>query len=164
MIAVGLMFTGAVLLVNGLAMLGAVENRSCAVMNLFVGALDVFIAVQAAMSGDTFLAAKVLLFGFTYLWVAYNSLMRVSDGRAFGWYCAFVAALAVPTALITFDGGSRWFGFFWLTWATLWFLFFLMLAFEIKRIVAFVGVFTIVLGVGTAMVPGYLMAAGKWAG
>lgn len=164
MVAIGLMFTGAVLLVNGLAMLGAVDSRSGAVMNLFVGTLDVFIAVDAAVRGDTFLATKVFLFGFTYLWVAYNSLMRVTDGRAFGWYCAFVAALAFPTALITFDEGSGWFGVFWLTWAALWFLFFLILALGMERIVVMVGVLTIFLGVTTAMVPGYLMAAGRWSG
>jgi hypothetical protein len=38
---VGLLYVGAVLFVNGLLLIGAVEGRSAAPINLFVGALQV---------------------------------------------------------------------------------------------------------------------------
>jgi putative amide transporter protein len=164
MVGVALMFTGAVLLANGLALMGQVEARSCAAINLFVGGLDLVVALQAGFTGDTFTMGKVLLFGFTYLWLAYNSLMRVEDARAFGWYCAVVAVLAFPTAAITFSDGSEWFGAFWLIWGALWLLFFVMLGLGIKGMDMFAGLVTVAIGVGTALVPGYLMVAGKWAG
>jgi hypothetical protein len=158
------MFTGAVLLANGLALLGAVDPRSVAAANLFGGGLNLVVALQVGFAGDTFTAGKVLLFGFTYLWLAYNSLMRVEDFRAFGWYCAFVAVLAFPTAAITFDDGSGWFGIFWLTWGALWLLFFVMMGLGVRGLEILAGAFTIVAALGTAVVPGYLLVSGKWAG
>lgn len=163
--AVALMFTGAVLTVNGLALLGAIDPKSATTANLFGGLLNIIIALQVGFSdGDSFTSGKMLLFGFTYLWLAYNSLMGISDMRAFGWYCAFVAVLAFPTAAITFDEGAGWFGIFWLTWAFLWLTFFIMMGLRVKGLEIFAGMFTIAAALGTAMIPGYLIIAGKWAG
>lgn len=164
MVNVALMFTGAVLIVNGLSLLGKIDARSGAVLNLFVGSLNLAVAMIVGVQGDSFTAGKLLLFAFTYLWVAYNALMRVDDGRAFGWYCLFVAALAFPTAFITFDEGSGWFGVFWLSWGALWFVFFLLLALDMKRLTQFAGVATLFIALATCMIPGYLLVAGQWSG
>jgi hypothetical protein len=43
MSAVGLMFVGAVLFVNGLLFLGRIDGKGAATFNLFVGALQVAI-------------------------------------------------------------------------------------------------------------------------
>ena len=161
---VGLLFVGAVLLVNGLGLLGQVDARSGAVLNAFVGALTGAIALNAGFTGDTFTAAKLLLFSFTYLWVAYNAWARVDDGRAFGWYCLFVAVVAAPIALITFDDGDGWFGLFWASWAALWLVYFFILALGVDRLTKVAGVATLVIAVTTCVVPGFLLVSGKWAG
>ena len=161
---VGLLFVGAVLVVNGLALLGRVDARSGAILNFLVGALTLAIALHAGFTGDTFTAAKLLLFAFTYLWVAYNAWARVDDGRAFGWYCLFVAVVALPIAAITFDDGDGWFGLFWTSWGLLWLLYFFILALGASRLTRFAGVVTLAIAVGTCVLPGFLLVSGKWEG
>src|SRR5882757_8319034 len=109
MIGVALMFTGAVLLLNGLALLGKVDPHSIAGFNLVGGLLNIGAALQAGLTQDTFSAGKLFLFGITYLWLAYNALTNEQDWRAFGWYCGFVAAMAFPTAAITLNASANWF-------------------------------------------------------
>ena len=166
MLGVALMFTGAVLLVNGLALINKVDSHSVAFFNLIGGLLNVGIAVWAGITDNVFGAGQLFLFGFTYLWLAWNALTKQADWRAFGWYCAFVAVMAFPTAAMTYSDGAPWFGTFWITWGGLWYLFFLMfgLGLSLRRINAFAGATTILIGVGTAMVPGYLLTSGTWAG
>lgn len=164
MTSVGLMFAGVALLVNGLALLGRVDARSVVAVDLLVGGLQLGIALTVGFQGESFAASQTLLFSFTYLWLAYNSLMKVTDARAFGWYCLFVTTVAVPTSFVTFDDGGPWFGVFWLVWATLWFLFFLLLALGKERIMAATGAFTVFVGVATCMVPGFLITSGRWDG
>src|SRR5687768_6441638 len=98
-----------------------IENKDVAVMNIFTGAVNSVVAVIALVYGIrnddvTFfaLAGFVLLFGFTYLWVAFNQFTGVA-GRGLGWFCLFVAVTAVPTGIITFDNSegdifSLWLG------------------------------------------------------
>lgn len=161
---VGLLFVGAVLVVNGLGLLGHVDARSGAVLNAFVGTLTGAVALHAGFTGDAFTAAKLLLFSFTYLWVAYNAWAKVEDGRAFGWYCFFVAAVAAPTAAITFADGDRWFGLFWASWAALWLVYFFILALGATRLTKPAGVATLVVAVATCVVPGFLLVSGRWEG
>jgi len=76
----------------------------------------------------------VLLFAFTYLWVAANQFLG-AQGHAFGLYCLFVAITAVYAGVYTFinaDGNaaSIYLGVDWLARAFLWFLFFGLLALE----------------------------------
>jgi hypothetical protein len=164
MIGVALMFTGAVLLVNGLSLIGKVDGASIAFFNLVGGALNVGIAIWTGLSDNVFGAGQLFLFAFTYLWLAWNSMTKQADWRAFGWYCGFVALMACPTAALTYADGAPWFGTFWVTWGLLWYLFFVMFALGIKRLDAFAGLSTIAIGVGTAMIPGYLLTSGTWAG
>ena len=108
MLGVVLLYVGIVLINNGIARLTNVDNRSAAVMNLFTGALSVTINIITIVHGDFqaidgigdfYSAATGLLFGFTYLFVAVNSIFDL-DPRLYGWYSLFVAINSVPAAYI----------------------------------------------------------------
>ncbi len=77
--AVGLLYVGAVLVVNGVMLLGLVSPAGAAPLNLFVGALQVVTPTYliVAAGGDQAqiaLAAGLYYFGFTYLWVGINGI------------------------------------------------------------------------------------------
>lgn len=165
MLGLVLLYVGAVLFVNGIWLLGRIENREVAIVNVFTGIVGFMVAVFAVAQGDLAsvqLAAYVLLFAFTYLWVAYNQYMGV-DGSGLGWYCLFVAITAVPVAIITLGQADTvfltWLGINWAAWAVLWFLYFLLLALKrpITRLAAYV---TLGAGVATAWIPGFLLLNG----
>lgn len=144
----------------------AIAGGSIPPINIFTGFVGVVVAVFAVAQGDLAsiqLAAYVLLFAFTYLWVAYNQYLG-TDGRGLGWYCLFVTITAVRVSLITLanSGGDTflvWLGLNWAAWAVLWFLYFLLLALQrpIQRLTAYV---TTVEGVVTAWIPGFLVLNG----
>lgn len=165
MIAVVLLYVGAVLFVNGIWLLGYVEDREIAILNIFTGVVGLVAAVLAMVQGDPAsiqFSGLVLLFAFTYLWVAYNRFTNV-DGRGLGWYCLFVAVTAVPVAIITLRDADTtfltWLGLSWIAWAALWFVYFLLLALK-RPITRFTGWFTLIVGIVTAWVPGFLGLTG----
>lgn len=164
MVGVALMFTGAVLLVNGLSLLGKVDGPSIAFFNVLMGTLLAGIAVWDGVEENVFGAGQLFLFAFTYLWLAWNSLTKQGDWRGFGWYCAFVAVMALPTSALTYADDAPWFGTFWIIWGGLWYLFFLMFALGVKRLEVVTGMSAIAVGIGTTMIPGYLIMSGTWAG
>ena len=47
----------------------------------------------------------ILLFAFTYLWVAFNQFLD-AGGHAFGWYCLFVAITAIPAGIYTLQNAG----------------------------------------------------------
>jgi putative amide transporter protein len=105
-------------------------------------------------------AGYILLFAFTYLWVAANNFLN-AGGRAFGWYCLFVAITAVPAgiwALSNADGNdaSIYLGICWFAWAILWFLFFMLLALD-RPVARVAGIVAVVEGIATAWVFGILL-------
>ena len=108
MAAVGLLYVGAVLFVNGLAFIGWVKGSSLVPMNLFVGILQVitplYIIFTAGGDQATIIGASGLfLFGFTYLYVAMNNTWDY-DGTGLGWFCLFVAGAAVVYSWWNFSG------------------------------------------------------------
>jgi putative amide transporter protein len=139
-----------------------IENREVAVLNIFTGFVGVVAAVTLAVQGNQNediasirAAGYILLFAFTYIWVAFNQFLDVR-GHAFGWYCLFVAITAIAAGIYTFsnaDGNdaSIYLGFCWFAWAILWFMFFLLLALE-RPIARITGGLAIVEGIGTAWV------------
>lgn len=192
LLAVVLLYVGAVLAVNGIWLLGQaraagrevaeagaagetavtghptfIENREVAILNIFTGFIGVVAAVTFAIQGtlDEELASirasgYILLFAFTYLWVAANQFLG-ARGHAFGWYCLFVAITAVYAGIYTFvnaDGNSAaiYLGVDWLAWAFLWFLFFVLLSLE-RPIARFTGWMAILVGIGTSWVFGLLL-------
>ena len=120
--AVGLLDVGAVLIINGLMLLGYVEARAAAPLNLFVGALQVltptYLIFTSGGDADVILAASgIYLFGFTYLDVGINLLAGL-DGTGLGWFSAFVAVAAVVYAGLNFfyfTPQDPAFGAIWLT-------------------------------------------------
>ena len=163
MLGLVLLYVGAVLFVNGIWLLGRISGREIAIMNVFTGLVGLVVAVFATAQQDVAsvqLAGYVLLFAFTYLWVAYNQYVD-SDGSGLGWYCLFVAVTAVPVSIITLSEAAGdtilvWLGLNWAVWAVLWFLYFLLLALKrpIQKVAAYV---TLAAGVATAWLPGFLV-------
>jgi putative amide transporter protein len=146
-----------------------ISNREVSVINIFTGFVGLVCAttlvVQGNRAGD--LASVrgggfILLFAFTYLWVAANNFLN-AGGRAFGWYCLFVAITAVPAGIYTLDAGSDtfsvWLALDWFAWAVLWFLFFLLLALD-RPIGKLAGWAAIIIGIATAWVFGFLILEG----
>jgi hypothetical protein len=167
MASVGLLYVGAVLIVNGLMLLGRVDARAAAPMNLFVGLLQVltptYLIFTSGGNGDTILGASgIYLFGFTYLYVAFNLFFGL-DGTGLGWFSAFVAGCAVVYAGLNFGRlDDPAFGVIWLYWATLWALFFLVLGLKREELTRFTGAIAIVAGVVTCAVPAFLLLTGEW--
>lgn len=193
LLGVVLLYVGAVLVINGIWLVGTaraaarlrpataggpeglvtaeeeteadptfIQNREIAALNIFTGFIGVVAAVTLVIQGNRDediasirAAGYILLFAFTYLWVAYNQFMNVS-GHAFGWYCLFVALTAIPAGIYSFanaDGNdaSIYLGIDWFAWAILWFLFFVLLALG-RPIARLTGWVAILEGIGTAWV------------
>src|SRR3954471_9056826 len=150
--SVGLLYVGAVLIINGLMLLGYVDAKAAAPLNLFVGALQVvtptYLIFTSGGDPDTILAASgIYLFGFTYLYVGLN-LLGGLDGTGLGWFSAFVAVCAVVFAGLNFGRlDDPAFGVIWLYWAVLWGLFFLVLGLKKEELTRFTGAIAIVAGV-----------------
>jgi putative amide transporter protein len=149
------------------------EGREVAVINIFTGFVGVVVAsiylIQSAVQNDLASARGggfILLFAFTYLWVAFNQVISGS-GRAFGWYCLFVAITAIPAGIYTLQtaGGNPadvWLGLNWFAWAILWALFFVLLALE-RPIGLITGWVTIIEGIVTAWALGFAVLIGALA-
>ncbi len=139
-----------------------ITDREVAILNVFTGFVGVVAAVTLAIHGNSQgdnseirAAAYILLFAFTYLWVAYNQFTPV-NGHAFGWYCLFVAMTAVVAGIYAFsnaDGNDAtvYLGFDWIAWAILWAMFWVLLALE-RPIARITGYVAILEGIGTSWV------------
>lgn len=167
MSSLALLFVGAVLLVNGLALLGRVDARAAVPINLITGAglvtASLIIAIPAS-SGDRlelFGAVGYGLFGVTYLTVAGCTLLR-ADGRALGWYCAWASATAVILATINVTAGDARMALLWAAWAVLFFAFFLSGCAAAPRWDMAAGVLAIAQSITTATAPSLLMIDGAW--
>jgi putative amide transporter protein len=165
--SVGLLYVGAVLVVNGLMLLGIVEARAAAPLNLFVGGLQVVtptvLIITAGGDPDVVLGASGLyLFGFTYLYVGINLLAGL-DGTGLGWFSAFVACCALVYAGLNFGRfDDPAFGVIWLIWAVLWGLFWAVLGLGRDSLARFTGAVAIVAGVLTCAGPAFLLLTGEW--
>ncbi|GAA0895908.1 AmiS/UreI family transporter [Pseudonocardia zijingensis] len=164
---VGLLYVGAVLFVNGLLLIGTVDGRAAAPINLFVGGLQVvtptYLIIAAAGDARAIsLAAGLYLFGFTYLWVGINAITGWPQ-TGLGWFSLFVALAAVGFAVHSIAVlGDRTFAVIWLFWSFLWLLFFLVLGLGLDRLTRFTGWVTIIEAFGTAAVPALLLITGYW--
>ncbi|AFT70837.1 Urease accessory protein UreI [Alloalcanivorax dieselolei B5] len=159
-----LLYVGAVLFLNSLWLMNKISGREVAVINLFVGALSLCIAlflILAEPSGPLSIKAGAftLLFAFTYLWVAANQFLNV-DGKGLGWFCLFVSLTAGTIAIQSLAdiGGDfgLWNTFNWVAWTVLWFSFFLLLGLSrnIQKPVAWL---TLLCAVFTGWIPGLLL-------
>ncbi len=167
MASVGLLYVGAVLILNGLMLLGFVDARAAAPLNFFVGGLQVITPTYLIFTADgdqnTILAASGLyLFGFTYLYVGFNLLAGL-DGTGLGWFSAFVAGCAVVYAGLNFGRlDDAAFGVIWLYWAVLWALFFVVLGLKREEWTRFTGMVAVVAGVFSGAIPAFMLLTGVW--
>ncbi len=147
-----------------------IQGREVAVLNLFTGFVGVLAAVTLAVQGNadadlSFIrgGSFILLFAFTYLWVAYNAYVN-AGGHAFGWYCLFVAITAVAAGGYTLDQANGddaaiWLAIDWFAWAILWAMFWALLALD-RPIGRITGVVALLEGIGTSWVFGFLLLWG----
>lgn len=166
MASVGLLYVGAILFLNGCMLLGWVDSRSAVPLNIFVGILQVITPTYLIFTaeGDTtkILAASGLyLFGFTYLYVAFN-LWNDLDGTGLGYFSLFVAICAVVYAVIAFRDGAYAFAVIWLFWSFLWGLFFLLLGRGRESLGRYTGAVAAVQGWVTGAIPSFLLLTDRW--
>jgi len=166
MAAVGLMFVGAVLFVNGLLLLGKIDAKGAGTFNLFVGALQTaipfYLIATATTTSDILLDSGIFLFGFTYLYVGIANLAG-QPPVGLGWYSAWVAIMAAAfgiTNIVRFHDPTI--GLLWLQWSVLWALFWLLLGLGITRLTPLTGWLTLILSFTTCTIPGFLLLLGEW--
>jgi hypothetical protein len=109
-LGLALFYVGAVLCLTGLWLLDRIGDKEIAVIDVFVGAITLLVALNLAFGPGADLAsikgaALTLLFTFTYFWVALNRY-NGADGRGLGWFCLFVAITAVPVTLQTLQSAT----------------------------------------------------------
>ncbi|SMO89773.1 AmiS/UreI family transporter [Paracoccus laeviglucosivorans] len=162
-----LFYVGAVLVINGLWLLDRIDGREIVVINLVTAVVSGAVVLHDAFgvganAGSIRNATLSLLFCTTYLWVAWNRLSG-GDGRGLGWFSLFVAVTAVPVASRGFlgagTGAEFWMAANWLAWAVLWFLYFMLLTMRL-HIARIAGWITLLTGIFTGWLPGYLMIEG----
>lgn len=108
MLGVCLLFVGIVLINNGMCTLYNVDGKSTAVMNIFTGGLSLFINFVNLVQGNYYAAGTGLLFCFTYLFVAFSRILKLSP-IPFAWFSTFVAINAVVFGTIEdFWEVKRW--------------------------------------------------------
>src|SRR5215469_17512980 len=124
-----------------------IQNREVAILNIFTGFIGLAIAVTFIVDGGLARipaaglpsirnGGAILLFAFTYLWVAYNQYAN-AGGRALGWYSAFVAVTAIvfgvysAQSIVDSNTADMWLTGNWFAWAILWALFFALLALDL---------------------------------
>jgi hypothetical protein len=161
-----------------------IQNREIAILNIFTGFIGVVIAatyiivgygpstslipaVAAAGNGSIRNGAAILLFAFTYLWVAYNQYAN-AGGRGLGWYSAFVAVTAIVFGIYTIQNtpgnntADLWLAGNWFMWAILWGLFFGLLALNLP-LARLTGYVAIIAGLGTSWALAIALLWGKLA-
>jgi hypothetical protein len=161
----GLLLVGVVLLVNGLVTLDVVPARSAALLNIFVGSLQIVIptiiliqhgSAPAVVNGTW----PTYLVGITYLYYGLGIYLNL-EPEGLGWFSAFVAALALYKAFEAISTDPV-FAVIWLTWATMWGLFFLLMALGKSELSRFTGWFLVWLGVPTCTVTALFLFKGSW--
>ena len=154
--------------------------QTCALPILFTGGLSVFINAVSIVQGNYYAAATGLLFGFTYLFVAFTKLQKLSP-IPFAWFSTFVAINAIICGTVEGIFGDtalnispdwRW-AVIWYLWAILWGSAFVEdicnkklgnFVEDIcnKKLGNFVPYLQIFEGIITAWIPGILMLLNKW--
>ncbi|MGQ7249053.1 AmiS/UreI family transporter [Halomonas sp. V046] len=166
-IGLSLFYVGAVLFINGIWLLGKIENKEVAVINVMVGTLSLFISGYLVLQdpNDPSLisaGAFTLLFAFTYLWVGANQFLN-NDGRGLGWFCLFVSVtaglIAIGSTLHIDSRFDAWDTANWFAWAMLWFSYFVLLALK-RDIQKAVALYTLFCAIATGWIPGIMILQG----
>jgi acid-activated urea channel len=163
-----LLFVGIALIMNGVAAISKWDAKTTAFINLVTGTILVignFIALaraDPASAAQYNNAAAGFLFGFTYLFIAANYLLKL-DPRAFGWYSICVVVFAVISAAVCVRGGAAPMGILWAAWGILWLEGFLQLSLKMSSLGSIFPALSILEGVFATGGPGIMMLFGWWA-
>ena len=161
MLGIVLLYVGIVLINNGICRLFNIDEKSAAIMNIFTGALAVIIDTVSVIQGEYYAVGTGLLFGFTYLFIAINSIFNL-DKRPYGWYSLFVAINTIPCAYLSFTQELDWrMSVIWVLWGILWLTAFIEIVLK-KNLGKFVPYLDIFEGIITAWIPGFLMLVDRW--
>jgi hypothetical protein len=176
-----LLLSGAALLINGLATLGALPRRDAAVLSLVIGSLQLLLGItylavtylgtvrldSTAPDADggvqlLLSASGMFLFGLTYVYVGLDFLLGLG-GRGLGWFCGMVAGCGLLLAAAWFPENPL-LAVLWLCWSYLWILFFFSLALGHNRLSPLIGWSLVLASQATATVPALLGITGQWPG
>jgi len=155
-----------------------IQNREVAILNIFTGFIGLAIAITFIVDGGLARipavglvsirnGAAILLFAFTYLWVAYNQYAN-AGGRALGWYSLFVSVTAIVFGIYTVQNtpgqntADLWLAGNWFAWAVLWAMFWALLTLELP-IARVTGWVAIIEGAGTSWALAIALLWGKLA-
>ncbi|MFF0945481.1 AmiS/UreI family transporter [Kocuria sp. CPCC 205300] len=167
MTAVGLLYVGAVLFINGMMLLGHISGTAAAPLNFFVGALQVVVPTWLIISAEgdgaqIAAAAGLYFFGFTYLWLGVNLVTGWPD-HGLGWFSLVVAVSGIGFAAHSWTvSDERVVPVQWLMWAALWSAFFVLMARDRTDLAPAVGVLAIGNALLTTGLPGFLILSGWW--
>ena len=161
MLGIVLLYVGMVLINNGISRLYNIDEKSAAIMNIFTGALAVIIDTVSVIQEEYYAVGTGLLFGFTYLFIAINSIFNL-DKRPYAWYSLFVAINTIPCAYISLTQDLDWrMSIIWVLWGILWLTTFIEIILK-KNLGKFVPYLAIFEGIITAWIPGFLMLVDMW--
>ncbi|ODG91935.1 MULTISPECIES: AmiS/UreI family transporter [Bacillaceae] len=164
--AVGLLLSGATLFLNSLVLLNKANAKSAALLNLFVGTLQVLFPIYLLMhlgagKWELFNTASIFFFGITYLYNGFTNL-KGFNGTGLGWFSLWVSIMSVLWAFVNFaiihDVVS---GLLWVMWAYLWYLFFAGLVLG-KKIERYTGIVAMIQSWTTITLPAFFMLLGIW--
>jgi acid-activated urea channel len=162
-----LFFVGIALTMNGVAAISKWDAKTTAFINLVTGTIIVvgnFIGlIKADLSVTMYYnnATAGFLFGFTYLFIAANYLLKL-DLRAFGWYSICVVIFAVVSSIVCIQNGMISLGILWAAWAVLWLEGFLELGLNLRSLGKIFPTLSILEGIFATGIPGLLMLFDWW--
>ncbi|MFE4541669.1 AmiS/UreI family transporter [Arthrobacter sp. NPDC056727] len=171
-----LLLSGAALLINGLATLGAIPRRDAAVLSLVIGGVQLLLGITYLgithpgvtapdADGDWELllpASGMFLFGLTYVYVGLDFLLGLGS-KGLGWFSGMVAGCGLLLAAAWFNSDPL-LAVLWLCWSYLWTLFFFSLALGYGRLSPLIGWSLVLASQTTATAPALLGMTGQWSG
>ena len=171
-----LLLSGAALLINGLATLGALPRRDAAVLSLVIGTVQLLLGItylglthpgvtapDADGGGQLLLSASgMFLFGLTYAYVGLDFLLGLGS-KGLGWYSGMVGGCGLLLAAAWFNSDPL-LAVLWLCWSYLWTLFFFSMALGRSRLSPLIGWSLVLTSQATATVPALLGMTGQWPG
>lgn len=169
-----LFFVGSVYLINGLGLLGLIEPKGSAPLNVLIGSLLLAVTgylvlpvsdLAAQGSLDTVVSSVgYLLFALTFLYVGIiNYTGHPNSGL--GWYCGWSAIVSACLSAVQFlHYGDVKSAALWAVWTVVFIAFFALIILKADRIGRATGWFVIVAGFTTCFVPGGLLILGRWNG
>lgn len=135
MFAIGLIFSGIAMFLNGfLSLVDENNNHEIAIMNVLSGIIvslislyGIFIAVDTA----TYLKfASLLLFGVTHLFIAGICIWDY-DEESLGWFSLFLTVISLVLGIYYLLAGSMMLGIMWLIWMFIWLAYFISRALNV---------------------------------